>query len=163
MDMLFKKMDEIGASYKIIKKDSKYSVRVLPHKRLKSASIDTRFYPGFPTDLQSPFAVLMTQAEGESHVFETLFEGRFRYIEELKLMKANIEIVNPYYFIIKGKRELQAAVISSKDIRGGAALLIASTIAKGKTTIEDIDYIDRGYERIDVKLKAIGVSIERID
>jgi UDP-N-acetylglucosamine 1-carboxyvinyltransferase len=163
MDLVFKRLTDAGAKFEIITKDGKEYIKTLPHQGLTAESIDTRPYPGFPTDLQSFYAVLMTQAKGESHIFETMFEGRFAYLEELKLLRADAQILNPHEFMIKGPTKLFGTTISSKDIRGGAALVLAALIADRETIIEDIEFIDRGYEKIDEKLNAAGASIERIN
>lgn len=163
LSIFLKKLAEVGASFNELKRGEKTFIKILKHKGLKSTYIDTRPYPGFPTDLQSPFAAMMTQAKGRTEVFETMFEGRFGYLEELKAMRADVLIENPHNIAISGPTELKGHVISSKDIRGGAALVIASTIAKGETIIEDAENIFRGYEKIDEKLRAVGAEIERID
>ncbi len=163
LSIVLKKLTDLGANLKIIEKNGKQYIKTGQHKELSAANIDTRPYPGFPTDLQSPYAVLMTQAKGESNVFETMFEGRFRYIEELKLMRANIEILNPQTFVINGPSKLIGAEVSARDIRGGAAVVIAALLADKETTINDIEFIDRGYEDMYGKLSKIGAHITRID
>ncbi|MEI6499104.1 MAG: UDP-N-acetylglucosamine 1-carboxyvinyltransferase [bacterium] len=162
LNLVLKKLEDAGAKFEIIVRDNKSYIKTKKHGELIAQSIDTRPYPGFPTDLQSPYAVLMTQAKGETQIFETIFEGRFRYLEELKLMRAEIEIQNPRTFVLNGSSKLVGTEISSRDIRGGAALVIAALIADGETIINDIEYIDRGYEDMDGKLRAIGAQIERI-
>lgn len=162
LNLVLKKLTDVGAKYEILTENGKEFIKTKKHNQLIAQSIDTRPYPGFPTDLQSPYAVLMTQSKGESTIFETIFEGRFRYLEELKFMKANIEIQNPRTFIINGPTELIGTEISSRDIRGGAALVIAALCAKGETIIDDVEFVDRGYEKIDEKLSNIGADIKRI-
>lgn len=161
LDLVLKKLEDTGARFKQIVRDGKFFIKTLKHKELVSCDIDTRPYPGFPTDLQSPYAVLASQCKGTTRIFETMFEGRFAYLEELKLLRAKAEILNPHEIEIDGPRKLVGAEISSKDIRGGAALVIAALLASKETIIEDIEFIDRGYEKIDEKLKAIGADIER--
>lgn len=161
LDIVLKKLDDIGARFKQIEKDGKIYLKTLKHKELLSCDIDTRPYPGFPTDLQSPYAVLATQCKGTTRIFETMFEGRFAYLEELKLLRAKAEILNPHEIEINGPKRLIGAEISSKDIRGGAALVIAALLASRETIIEDIEFVDRGYERIDEKLRGLGADIER--
>ncbi|MEI8143688.1 MAG: UDP-N-acetylglucosamine 1-carboxyvinyltransferase [Candidatus Berkelbacteria bacterium] len=163
LSIVFKKLEEIGAKYTIIERGNQQYVKTLKHGELKATSIDTRPYPGFPTDLQSPFGALMTQANGVTEIFETMFEGRFAYLEQLRILRANVEVENPHTFKVSGATKLKGAVISSKDIRGGAAVILAATVADGETIIEDAEMIDRGYEKIDEKLRGIGVDIERID
>lgn len=162
LSLVLRKLDNAGARFEIIDKNGRSYIKTKKHADLIAQSIDTRPYPGFPTDLQSPYAVLMTQAKGETQIFETIFEGRFRYLEELKLMRANLEIQNPRTFVINGPSKLVGTEISSRDIRGGAALVIAALIADKETVINDIEFIDRGYENMDGKLRAIGAQIERI-
>lgn len=162
LSIVLKKLADAGAKFKIIKKDNQEYIVTAKHGDLTAEDIDTRPYPGFPTDLQSPYTVLATQTRGETHIFETMFEGRFAYLEELKLLRANVEILNPHEILIKGPKKLVGATISSKDIRGGAALVVAALVAGRETVIEDIELIDRGYENIDRKLQNIGAQIERV-
>jgi len=161
--IVLKKLENIGAKFEITVREGKEYIKTLKHEKLIAEDIDTRPYPGFPTDLQSFYAVLMTQAEGRSRIFETMFEGRFASIEELQILQAKTEIVNPHEFIVDGPTSLKGSTISSKDIRGGASLVAAALIAEGETTIEDIEFVDRGYEKIDDKLNKLGASIERIN
>lgn len=129
---------------------------------IKTVDIKTREYPGFPTDLQAPFAVFMTQAQGQSMIFETVFEGRLNYIEDLNRMGAQITMCDPHRIIITGPNELGSREIESPDIRGGLAFLIAALIAKGESRINNVYQIDRGYERIEERLNALGAEIERV-
>ena len=151
-----------GAKFKIFDKNGGTFIKTEKRGELTATGLDTRTYPGFPTDLQSPYAVLMTQANGKSQIFETLFEGRFLYLDELKMMNAKAEVLSPHIIQIYGPTKLKANHISSRDIRGGAALVIAAMLAEGDTIISDIEYIDRGYEKMDEKLRNAGVKIERI-
>lgn len=125
--------------------------------------IDTRPYPGFPTDLQAPFTVLMTQAKGRSKIFETIFESRFDYVKWLIEMGANIDVVNPFIVETEGPSKLVGKNIDCTDLRGGAALLLAGLCAEGETIIDNIEYIDRGYENIEIRLNNLGADIERIE
>lgn len=163
LSLVLHKLEKAGAKFKIFIKDGKEYIETLRQKGFNAIDIDTRTYPGFPTDLQSPMVVLLTQAKGESNIFETIFEGRFLYIDELQMMGANIEIISPHKVTIKGATLLKGKEIYSRDLRGGAALVIAGLIASGNTTINGLDYIDRGYEKIDEKLKNIGADIRRIE
>jgi len=162
LNIVLKRLEDAGAKFKIFEKEGKEYIKTLKHGLLKACDIDTRTYPGFPTDLQAFYAVLMTQAEGETHIFETIFEGRFSSIEELNLLRAKTEILNPHEFVVYGPTALKGSRISSKDIRGGASLVIAALIAEGETTIDNIEYIDRGYDKIDEKFNSVGAKIERI-
>ncbi|MFA6963652.1 MAG: UDP-N-acetylglucosamine 1-carboxyvinyltransferase [Patescibacteria group bacterium] len=162
LSLVFKKLKDVGAKFKIITREGKSYIQTEKHGKLIAQDIDTRTYPGFPTDLQSFYAVLMTQAEGRSRIFETIYEGRFASVEELQLLRGKTLILNPHEFVVDGPNKLVGARISSKDIRGGASLVAAALAAEGKTVIEDIEYIDRGYEMIDQKLRTVGADIERI-
>jgi UDP-N-acetylglucosamine 1-carboxyvinyltransferase len=97
-------LKDTGAKFNIFEKDGREYIKTLKTGKLIAQDIDTRTYPGFPTDLQSFYAVLMTQAEGESHIFETIFEGRFASIEELQLLRAKTQILNPHEFIVKAQQ-----------------------------------------------------------
>jgi len=163
LDLFFKKLKDAGAKFEIIKKDGKEYVKTLKHGKLISQDIDPRPYPGFATDLQPQYAVLMTQAEGRTEIFDTMFEGRFKYLEELKFMKANVEILNPNKAVICGPSELKGREVSSLDIRGGAAVVLAGLAADGETIVNDVDFIDRGYEKMDEKLKGVGADIKRVE
>lgn len=159
LDSFWQKLEEAGIKLDIGKK----SVRVQASGPLNAVKmIKTAVYPGFPTDLQAPIAVLMTQAEGVSKVFETLFEGRLNYLFELEKMGAHIEFLNPHQAIIIGPRTLKGIPIASCDIRAGAAMVLAALAADGVTEISNIKYIDRGYEKLDQKLNALGAKIERV-
>ena len=150
------KLESLGAKFKI--ENSKLTVL---KSKLNSGQIDTRTYPGFSTDLQSPTAVLLTQANGKSRIFETLFENRFNFISELNRMGAKIKQINDYVIEINGSTKLKGAKIESTDLRAGAALVIAGLIAKGKTVINNIDIFERGYEKWENKLSKLGVDITK--
>lgn len=159
LDSLWQKLEEVGVPLEI-KKDG---VKVNSAEKLNAVkTLRTAVFPSFPTDLQAPFAVLLTQAHGVSKVFETLFEGRLNYIFELEKMGAKINLLNPHQALISGPTHLDGVPIASCDIRAGAAMVIAALVAKGKTEISNINYIDRGYEKIEEKLRSIGADIERI-
>jgi UDP-N-acetylglucosamine 1-carboxyvinyltransferase len=124
--------------------------------------IDTRTYPGIPTDIQAPLGVLATQAVGETMIFDTMFEGRFNYLSELEKMGAKALVLNPHQAVITGPIQLRGSAIKSFDLRAGASLIIAALCAKGTTTIDEIYQVDRGYERIEERLAALGADIKRI-
>ena len=132
-------------------------------KDYKSIEIKTLVYPGFPTDLQQVMTTFLTQCKGKSTVEETIYENRFQNIKELKKMgaKANIRKDNRKA-TIKGKAELHAAEVTATDLRGGASLLVAALVAEGTSTIDNIAYILRGYDRIVEKLTQVGAKIEII-
>lgn len=163
MSIILKKLFEVGGKFKIIKKNNFEYIKTFKRDLLKPVSIDTRTYPGFSTDMQSPYVTLMTQAVGESQVFETLFEGRFLYVDELKIMGAKIDFLSPHLVKIIGPTTLKPSTIVSRDLRGGAALIMAGLIAKGTTIIESTEFIDRGYEDMDKKLLKVGASIQRTE
>lgn len=144
---------EIGKNYVIVK----------PAKKLKALDVKTREYPGLATDLQAPFTVLLTQAEGISLVHETIYDGRLFYTDILNQMGADIIMADPHRVIIRGPSRLHGKKIHSPDIRAGIALVIAAIIAKGQSTIDNIYQIDRGYEKIDERLRALGANIKRIE
>lgn len=159
LDSFWQKLEEVGANFEL----GKNYVQIKPHGKLVAVEkLQTAVHPAFPTDLQAPFAVLLTQCEGTSKIHETLFEGRLNYLAELERMGASAEILNPHQALVRGARQLKGAQIVSHDIRAGAAMVLASLIAKGQTEISDINYIDRGYEELDVKLRQLGAKIERI-
>ena len=159
LDIVLEKLREMGASFTIGKK----TITVHPPKKLlPSLKIATQIYPGIPTDVQAPFCVLATQAPGESLIFETLFEARFGYIADLEKMGAKATILNPHQVLVHGKTALRGTIIKSYDLRAGVALIIAALVATGKTVIEDIYLVDRGYERIEERLTKIGASIKRV-
>ena len=128
---------------------------------LNAVKLQTMIFPGFPTDLQAPMGVLMTQAKGVSRIFETLFEGRLAYLYELEKMGAHVEILNSHQALIIGPTPLSGRLVASNDIRAGAAMVIAGLCAEGETTITDVRYIERGYDKLDEKLRALGAKIER--
>lgn len=132
-------------------------------EKLTATSVTTAVYPGFATDLQSPFAVLLTQAEGESKIFETVFEGRLNYLEELKRMGANIIPCDPHRAIIIGPAKLRGRSMESPDLRAGLAFIIAALIAEGRSEIHNIYHIDRGYAQIEKRLQSVGAKIERTE
>jgi UDP-N-acetylglucosamine 1-carboxyvinyltransferase len=138
------------------------SIRVRSGGNLKATDIKTHPYPGFPTDMQAQMTALMSKAEGTSMIIETIFENRFMHVSELKRMGANIKIEGRSA-IIEGKPELQGATVKATDLRAGAALILAGLGANGVTEITDILHIDRGYIRIDEKLKALGAKITRVE
>ena len=137
-------------------------LRVIGHGRPRPANIKTLPYPGFPTDLQQIFTVLLSVSSGASMITETIFESRFRYIDEIRRMGANVRLVDDRVAIVDGTDGLWGAPVTATDLRAGAALIVAGLIADGTTTISNVKFIDRGYERIDEKLKKLGADIERV-
>lgn len=159
LDLVLEKLREFGADFKISKK----RITVIPAKRLKAVSkVDTRTYPGIPTDVQAPFGVLATQALGKTLVHDSLYEGRFNYIEEIRKMGARAQVLDVHRALITGPTKLKGREIKSFDLRSGAALIIAALLAQGKTLINDIYQVDRGYEKIEERLQKLGARIRRI-
>ena len=130
---------------------------------LKAMNVRTNIFPGFPSDLQAPMGVAMMQAKGVSRMFERLYEGRLAYLYELEKMGAHVEILNAHQALIIGPSPLRGRVVASNDIRAGAAMVLAALCAEGDTTITDIRYIERGYDRLDQKLRSLGAKIERME
>ncbi|OGI32046.1 MAG: hypothetical protein A2343_02410 [Candidatus Moranbacteria bacterium RIFOXYB12_FULL_35_8] len=160
LDLVLEKLCEFGANFKI----SKNSIQVIPAKKLLAVSkIDTRTYPGVPSDVQAPFGVLATQAIGETLIHDSLYENRFNYIGELQRMGAEAKILDPHRVMIKGPTKLTGKTITSFDLRAGATLIIAGLLAKGKTIINDIYQVDRGYEKIEERLQKLGAQIKRVN
>ena len=149
------KLEEAGCELQIEDRQ----IQIKAPKKLKSVNIKTMPYPGFPTDMQSIFATLLTTAKGSSIIVENIFENRYKYTQELIRMGAKISVEGKTA-IIKGVKKLYGANVKATDLRGGAALVMAATTAKGITKVENIDYILRGYERFDKKLEKLGVKIQ---
>ncbi len=152
------KLKEIGAEIE----ENTSSVTVKSSYDLKPIDLKTLPYPGFPTDMQSQMTALLSCSSGTSIVTETIFENRFMYVSELKRMGANIKI-DGRTAVIEGKKCLTGASVKATDLRAGAALVLAGLAAEGATEISDIQHIDRGYCALDIKLKALGAKIERIE
>lgn len=145
---------EIGEDFIHIKNTKKSA--------LKSFDIKTHEYPGFPTDLQAPAVVLLTQAIGEGTVFETIFEGRLNFTEDFVKMGATIQMWNSHKILVKGPTPLKGKDLESPDIRAGLAFIIAGIVAEGESKINNAYYVDRGYEMIEKRLQKIGVDIKRV-
>ncbi|MFN3301982.1 MAG: UDP-N-acetylglucosamine 1-carboxyvinyltransferase [Patescibacteria group bacterium] len=151
------KMKEIGVKFKI----NKDEILVKKSNKFKATKIQVLPYPGFLTDLQPIVSVLLTQAKGKSLIHEPLYENRFQHLHELKKMGADIEIIDPHRALIFGKTELIGTRLNSFDIRSGSSLVLAALAAKGKSIIEGVEQIDRGYENLDEKLRKLGAKIKR--
>lgn len=151
------KLIEIGATVE----EFDDAVRVSNNKRLGHTQIKTLPYPGFPTDMQPQIATLLALSDGTSTVTESIFENRFKYVDELTRMGASIK-VEGNVAIIEGVTGFTGAAISAPDLRAGAALVVAAMVADGYTTIDSIQYIERGYENFEGKLNALGASMEKI-
>jgi len=129
---------------------------------LKPLTIQALPYPGLATDLQAPMAVLLTQADGVSYVHERVFDNRLLYVSELRQMGAEVVTTGTTTAIISGPTPLVGGRVRALDVRAGAALILAGLAARGRTEITDIYHVDRGYERIDEKLRSLGAVIERV-
>ena len=159
MDCITSKLQEMGA--KIINYDD--AIRIMSSGKLRHTTVKTRPYPGFPTDMQAQICVCMTLAGGISRLTENVYETRFfGYCTELSSMGADI-LINGKTAIVTGKDKLSGAVVRAHDLRAGAALVIAGLAAEGTTEVENIHFIERGYERIVEKLQALGADIQRVE
>lgn len=156
LEAISAKLTEMGVSIE----EGEDTVRVYTDKRTKGTNIKTMPYPGFPTDMQQPMSVLLAISTGTSLVTENIFESRFKYLNELQRMGALINIEGQIA-VIEGVSELSGAPVSAHDLRAGAALVVAGLVADGETVIENVNYIDRGYERLEEKLTSLGASIHR--
>ena len=137
------------------------SVRVMGDQPLQAADLNTEEYPGFPTDMQAQYMALATQAAGTSIVTENIFENRFMHAQELVRMGANIKIEGRRA-IVRGGTPLSAAAVLASDLRASASLVLAALVADGETIIDRVYHLDRGYEHIEEKLKAVGAEIRRV-
>ncbi|MBB6629977.1 UDP-N-acetylglucosamine 1-carboxyvinyltransferase [Clostridium algidicarnis] len=156
LESISAKLIEMGAE--VIEQDD--SVTVRSTGRLKSVNIKTNPYPGFPTDVQQPMSTLLCVAEGRSIVNESIWESRFKHVDELKKMGADVK-VEGRTAIIEGKEKLTGAIVKATDLRAGAAMVIAGLLAEGRTEIHSIEHIDRGYPNIEVKFQKLGAKIYR--
>lgn len=138
------------------------SVTVKSDRKLKGVNIKTLPYPGFPTDVQQPMSALLCIAEGRSMINESIWESRFKHVDELKKMGASVK-VEGRIAIIDGVQKLTGASVIATDLRAGAAMVIAGLIAEGKTEVMNIEHIDRGYPHIENKFKALGADISRVE
>lgn len=157
METLSAKLEDMGVKVT----GNADSINVKASARLRPADVKTAVYPGFPTDLQQPFSVLACIADGESTITETIYENRFKHIEELKKMGADIT-VKGNKAVFNGVESLKGASVYATDLRAGAALVVAGLAAKGITEVRNIEHIDRGYEAIENKFMQLGADIERV-
>lgn len=156
VESLIAKLREMGVT--VEERDDQ--VLISNHKQKTGVDIKTLVYPGFPTDLQQPFTTLLTQATGSSIVTDTIYNARFKHIDELRRMGANVK-VEGRSAIINGATSLQGAKVRASDLRAGAALLIAGLLADGVTELSGLEHVDRGYENLEEKLVGIGARIWR--
>jgi UDP-N-acetylglucosamine 1-carboxyvinyltransferase len=153
------KLQEIGVS---IIEEAKDCLRILPAKTLKAINIDTLPHPGFPTDMQAPFMALLAVAEGDSIINESVFENRLRHASELNRLGADIRVKGNTAFV-RGVPILSGAPVIGTDLRASAALVIAGLAATGTTTVQGLHHLDRGYDRLDMKLQQLGAKIIRVN
>jgi UDP-N-acetylglucosamine 1-carboxyvinyltransferase len=159
VDALVSKMQQAGVE---VTQPGPDALRVKANGRLRSVDVTTEEYPGFATDLQAQYMALMTQAEGIAIVLETIFENRFMHAQELARMGANIRL-DGRQAIVAGPRTLTGAGVIASDLRASASLVLAALVARGETVIDRVYHIDRGYEKIEQKLAAVGANIRRVD
>lgn len=153
------KLQEIGVS---IIEENQDCLRILPTQTLKAINIDTLPHPGFPTDMQAPFMALLTLAEGDSIINESVFENRLRHASELNRLGADIRVKGNTAFV-RGVPMLSGAPVIGTDLRASAALVLAGLAASGTTTVQGLQHLDRGYDRIDMKLQQLGAKIMRVN
>ena len=158
LESITSKLEECGV---IVEEDDE-SVRIISNRRPKKCNVKTMPHPGFPTDMQPQMAVLLTVADGTSIISESVWDSRFRYVEQLLRFGAKVQ-VNGNIAVIEGVEVLKGAPVKAVDLRAGAAMIIAGLAAEGKTEIEDIKYIDRGYEDVVEKLRKVGADIKRVE
>ncbi|OGZ00205.1 MAG: UDP-N-acetylglucosamine 1-carboxyvinyltransferase [Candidatus Sungbacteria bacterium RIFCSPHIGHO2_02_FULL_49_12] len=159
LDAVFLQLNKMGVAFKLY--DDVLAI-LKPKKQYQGFRVQSGLYPKLVTDHLPPFAALATQANGPSLIHEWMYEGRLRYVEELQKMGADAKILDPHRALINGPTPLHGSRIASVDIRTGMTLVIAALIAEGETVISGVDHIDRGYEKLDERLCALGASIERV-
>jgi UDP-N-acetylglucosamine 1-carboxyvinyltransferase len=152
------KLQEVGVRVDVVGPDA---VRVRAGETLRAADISTEEYPGFPTDMQAQYMALATQAEGVSMVGENIFENRFMHVQELVRMGANIK-VDGSMATVRGPARLSAAAVMCSDLRASASLVLAALVADGESILDRVYHMDRGYERIEEKLRSVGAQIQRL-
>ena len=157
LELVLSKLEQAGCSIDCLPD----GVTVQREARARAVDVQTLPFPGFPTDMQAQFMVLMAVAEGNSIITENVFENRFMFADELVRMGADIRIEG-HHALVKGVAQLSGAPVKSPDLRGGAALVLAALCADGETSVGDIYHIDRGYERFVEKLASLGADIERV-
>ena len=157
LESITAKLEEMGAETE----EFDDSILIKRRSKIIKTNVKTLPHPGFPTDMQPQIAVLLSLAEGTSIITEGVWDNRFKYVDELKRMGANIQ-VDGKIAVVEGKGRLMAAPVCAIDLRAGAAMVIAGLVADGRTEIEDIYHIERGYEEIEIKLRGLGADIQRI-
>ncbi len=158
LDIILLKLKEAGVKVEV----GNNFLKIKPSADLRAFRLQTLPYPGFPTDLQAPFGVLATQCQGTTLIQDPMFEGRMGYVGELIKMGANAIVADPHRVVITGPTPLYGQEIKSFDLRAGATLIIAGLLAAGETIINEAEIVDRGYERIEERLSALGAKIRRV-
>jgi UDP-N-acetylglucosamine 1-carboxyvinyltransferase len=158
LESISAKLEEAGAE--IIEYDD--AVRVTRFKPLTRCNVKTMPHPGFPTDMQPQMAVLLSLAHGTSILSESVWDNRFQYVSQLLRMGADIQ-VDGKIAVIEGVKKLTGVKVKATDLRAGAAMIIAGLVAHGETVVEDIQYIDRGYEDVCEKFGKLGANIKRVE
>ncbi|OGZ73564.1 MAG: UDP-N-acetylglucosamine 1-carboxyvinyltransferase [Candidatus Staskawiczbacteria bacterium RIFCSPLOWO2_01_FULL_38_12b] len=158
LDLFLEKLKEIG----VIFEKGENQVTVFHSPNLAGAKVQALPHPGFPTDLLPMMVTLLTRAEGKSLIHDPLYESRFGYMQELRKMGADIEVVDPHRAFVFGPKTMQGVNVNSLDVRAGAVLILAGLMAEGKTVIDNVFHIDRGYERIEERLQKLGADIKRM-
>ena len=157
LDAVIEKLIEAGASVQALSD----GIRIQSHGRLKAQSFRTTEYPGFPTDMQAQFMALNAISHGTAKVVETIFENRFMHVNELVRLGAHIQI-DGNIAVMEGLPQLSGATVMATDLRASASLVIAGLVAEGETLVDRIYHLDRGYDRMELKLRALGADIERV-
>jgi UDP-N-acetylglucosamine 1-carboxyvinyltransferase len=157
LDALNMKLIEAGAEVR----EEEGGVRVIGDWPIRSVDVKTLPYPGFPTDMQAQIMAMMTIGSGLSVITETVFENRFMHVSELKRMGADITI-DGRCSVVRGVKHLSGAPLMATDLRASASLILAGLVADGKTEVSRIYHLDRGYEKIEDKLRALGAKIDRV-
>ena len=158
MKAVLEKLTEMGC---VLRKEENLIALAAPCRLKAFHQVQTQPYPGFPTDMQSQFLALATAAKGSSVVIENVFENRFALVGDLSRMGADIRVSGRAAFV-QGVEKLQGAQVHARDLRAGAALVLAALRAEGETVIRDVQFIDRGYEKMEERLSALGADIRRI-
>lgn len=160
LELVLEKLRDFGVEFVV----SEEGINVVPARKLISpGKVKPEIYPGIPTDTQSLFGILATFAEGETLIHDHIFESRFNYAPEIEKMGAKITVLNPHQALIRGGAKMRGTRIRSYDLRAGASLIIAALAVPGQSIIEEIDQVDRGYEKIEERLQKIGAKIVRKD
>lgn len=158
LEALWFQFDRIGIKYEL----GKDFVKIFPGSKILAADMVTHEYPGFATDLQSAYTVLMTQAQGSSLIHETIYDRRLLFTDMLTQMGANIIMADPHRVVVNGPSKLRSRKLMSPDLRAGMALVIAALIAKGTTEIGNVYQIERGYEKLAERLNGLGAEIKKV-